>query len=123
MVDDPRQDAADASADVPDSATETGVQRALGERRRRRLAERQGQVPLDATTSQWPVLEPPASPRPVVRQARPTSPGTATSPVLPTPGALVVGPLLEARRGGGGGGRRARRLAEQTAGAAPVAAE
>uniref|UniRef100_UPI003016CA77 hypothetical protein n=1 Tax=Aquipuribacter sp. SD81 TaxID=3127703 RepID=UPI003016CA77 len=99
-------------SDLPGGVTETGLQRAVGERRRRRMAERSGQVPLDATTSQWPVAEPPASPRPVVRPARPTLPGVATGPALPTPSALVVGPLVEARGSGAApaGGRRARRL-------------
>lgn len=83
---------------VPTTSGDTGVQRALGERRRRRQAERSGRVDLDATMSQWPVVDPPTSPRPVVRPARPTLAGVATAPVLPPPGALVVGPLLEQRR-------------------------
>ncbi len=90
-------------------------QRSLGERRRRRVAERAGQVDLDATMSHWPVSEPPTSPRPVLRPARPTLEGVATGPVLPTPSAMVVGPLLEARsaaapRVRAAGGRRSRRV-------------
>ncbi len=110
----------DDRPDVPDNPGDTGVQRALGERRRRRLAERSGQVDLDATMSHWPVTDPPAAPRPVVRPARPTVEGVATEPALPPPGQLVVGPLVEARRtgeatgapAGPGGGRRSRRRAE-----------
>ncbi|MGJ7442871.1 LCP family protein [Aquipuribacter sp. MA13-6] len=109
----------DDRPDVPDGAGDTGVQRALGERRRRRLAERSGQVDLDATMSHWPVTDPPAAPRPVVRPARPTVAGVATEPAVPPPGQLVVGPLVEARRAGdatgptavAAGGRRSRRRA------------
>ena len=102
-----------AESQVPDTQGDTGVQRALGERRRRRTAERTGQVDLDSTMSHWPVTEPPTTPRPVVRPARPSVEGVATSPVLPTPGAMVVGPLLEARsaaapRSRGAGSRRSR---------------
>ncbi|WP_380167667.1 LytR C-terminal domain-containing protein [Jannaschia sp. R86511] len=111
---------------VPD-AGDSGVQRALGERRRRRLAERAGQVDLDATMSHWPVTEPPSTPRPVVRPARPVVDGAATAPVLPQPGQTVVGPLLEARRAGSGadtvapaGGRRSRRRATAAAPEGPA---
>lgn len=106
----------DAAAEVsPEDLLEPAVQRELGERRRRRVAERAGQVDLDATMSHWPVVEPPTAPRPVVRPARPTVDGVATGPVLPPPGKLVVGALLEARRAegrdhaGAPGSRRARR--------------
>ena len=90
---------------VPGTPGDTGVQRALGERRRRRVAERTGQVDLDATMSHWPVSEPPTTPRPVVRPARPSVEGFSTSPVLPTPGAMVVGPLLEASSAAAAGSR------------------
>lgn len=99
-------DAPDPTPGVPDSAGDTGVQQALGERRRRRLAERTGQVDLDATMSHWPVVEPPSTPRPVLRPGRPVVAGVATAPVLPPPGHLVVGPLLEARRAGQDTARR-----------------
>lgn len=102
-----------AESQGPGTSGDTGVQRALGERRRRRTAERTGQVDLDSTMSHWPVTEPPTTPRPVVRPARPSVEGVATSPVLPTPGAMVVGPLLEARSAAapssrGAGSRRSR---------------
>jgi len=118
------------AADVPEDAGDSGAQGALGERRRRRLAERAGQVDLDTTMSDWPVADPPSGPRPVVRPARPTLDGVATAPVLPPPGQLVVGPLVEARRSGTvtgssappAGGRRSHRRAE-TAPGDPVATD
>lgn len=114
-----------AGSEVPGPSGDTGVQRPLGERRRRRVAERTGQVDLDATMSQWPVAEPPTTPRPVVRPARPTVEGVATGPVLPTPGAMVVGPLLQARRAAApgaprDGSRRSRRTAPTAAAGRPV---
>lgn len=110
----------DGPGDVPDEAGDSGVQRVLGERRLRRLAERAGQVDLDATMSHWPVTDPPTEPRPVVRPARPTLDGVATEPVVPPPGQLVIGPLLQARQAETGtgsqapvvGSRRSRRRAE-----------
>ena len=96
-----------AESQGPGTSGDTGVQRALGERRRRRTAERTGQVDLDSTMSHWPVTEPPTTPRPVVRPARPSVEGVATSPVLPTPGAMVVGPLLETRSAAAPRSRRA----------------
>lgn len=110
----------DGPGDVPDDAGDSGVQRVLGERRLRRLAERAGQVDLDATMSHWPVTDPPTEPRTVVRPARPTLDGVATEPVVPPPGQLVIGPLLQARQAETGtgsqapvvGSRRSRRRAE-----------
>lgn len=83
----------------PDDVTDSGTLRALGERRRRRSAERAGQLDLDTEMSRWPAAEPPTHPRPVVRPARPTVDGVADAPLLPTPGWSVVAPLLEERHG------------------------
>jgi len=79
--------------EVP-GVTQTGVQRALGERRRRRMAERGGHVDLDATMSSWPTPDPPSRPRPVVRPRR-SMPGAAEGPVLPPPAALAMLDLAE----------------------------
>lgn len=112
--------------DLMTPADDNGGQRALGERRRRRLAERGGEVDLDATMSSWPVTEPPSTPRPVVRQPHTLGHGAATAPARPTPYMLVVGPLLEAvgaeRAGTVGpvGSRRGHRMAQPVRELAPT---
>ena len=69
--------------------------RPLGERRRRRLAERAQEQVQEPVVSAGPAPEPPTRPRPVVRPGRTLGGGAATAPVLPTPEARVVGPLLD----------------------------
>ncbi|MGF1652743.1 MAG: hypothetical protein ACFCUP_05430, partial [Actinomycetales bacterium] len=97
---------------APHGVSATGVQRAIGERRRRRDRERGGQVELDATMSSWPEPDPPTRARPVVRPRR-ALPGSATAPGLPTPHAMLVREQAEPApprpAGGSAGVRRTRR--------------
>lgn len=69
-------------------------ERPLGERRRRRLAERGLDGPPAPDEAAGPAPEPPSRPRPVVRPARTLGGGAATAPVLPTPQSRALGPLL-----------------------------
>ncbi|MGF1661212.1 MAG: hypothetical protein ACFCVG_01850, partial [Kineosporiaceae bacterium] len=74
---------------APHGVSATGVQRAIGERRRRRDRERGGELDLDDTMSSWPEPDPPTRARPVVRPRR-SLPGSASAPGLPTPHAMLI---------------------------------
>lgn len=106
------------SHDIPHGVSATGVQRALGERRQRRLRERGGRIDLDATMSSWGTPEPPVRPRSVVRPRR-SMPGAPTQPFLPTPQGLAVRHLVPAATPvtdvtDTGPTRRSRRAARET---------